>query len=251
MRYRSTDNDGECCVRCGAFTLIELLVVVSIIVLLVAMLMPVLGNARNTARKIACAAKLQQIGNAFGDYMADHQGRFLRYPTITNSAMVYGGRAGDWTSAYNSATGHGPSDRLLNRYVGVPQNLTPADDATYEVKLFECPSDSGALGGNPAWDHTYTDVGTSYAYNYWASIGGAPTLRDKGIGSAKQPDFTILAGGHPIHNFFNGTDRQQRWHDPDQPTANIVFLDFHVEYGLVEPTNTTDWYSYLLDPNVP
>ncbi len=48
----------------AAFTAVELLVVVSIIAILVAMLMPAIGAARNAARKAGCQNNLRQIGLA-------------------------------------------------------------------------------------------------------------------------------------------------------------------------------------------
>jgi prepilin-type N-terminal cleavage/methylation domain-containing protein len=58
------------------FTLIELLVVIAIVALLVAMLMPVLGSARETSRRVICAAQLQQWGRAAITYADDNRGDF-------------------------------------------------------------------------------------------------------------------------------------------------------------------------------
>lgn len=54
------------------FTLIELLVVVSIIALLVAILLPALGKAREQARIISCQANCQQIGLLTSMYRLDN-----------------------------------------------------------------------------------------------------------------------------------------------------------------------------------
>src|SRR5438552_2644824 len=54
------------------FTLIELLVVIAIIAILAAILFPVFAQAREAARKAACASNLRQIGTAFLMYSQDH-----------------------------------------------------------------------------------------------------------------------------------------------------------------------------------
>jgi len=74
------------------FTLIELLVVISIVVLLMALLLPALQRARNQARAVVCQANLKQWGTILALYTEDNQGRlpgthreaywFLRGPSL-------------------------------------------------------------------------------------------------------------------------------------------------------------------------
>jgi len=54
------------------FTVVELLVVVSLLTLLIALLMPALGRARNEARIAVCASNLRQVGAAVTAYMTDN-----------------------------------------------------------------------------------------------------------------------------------------------------------------------------------
>ena len=57
-----------------AFTLIELLVVVSIIALLVSILLPALGKAREQARRVVCRTRLSQLGLAYHTYATENNG---------------------------------------------------------------------------------------------------------------------------------------------------------------------------------
>lgn len=63
------------------FTLIELLVVIGIIAVLAAMLFPVFGRARESARRAACQSNLRQIGFGILQYTQDHDDRLPRNDT--------------------------------------------------------------------------------------------------------------------------------------------------------------------------
>jgi prepilin-type N-terminal cleavage/methylation domain-containing protein len=68
-----------------AFTLIELLVVISVIALLLAILLPVMGRARLGAKVAVVNAELRQIAMALDMYMEDNDGNVP--PTRANCMM--------------------------------------------------------------------------------------------------------------------------------------------------------------------
>ncbi len=59
------------------FTLIELLVVISIIALLVSILMPALGKAKEQAAAVACLSNVHQLALGWVTYAGDNDDRLV------------------------------------------------------------------------------------------------------------------------------------------------------------------------------
>jgi prepilin-type N-terminal cleavage/methylation domain-containing protein len=59
----------------GGFTLAEVLVVLGIIAVLLALLLPVIGQTRSAAMSVACLANLRQVHGGFLQYAADNDKR--------------------------------------------------------------------------------------------------------------------------------------------------------------------------------
>ena len=84
----------------SGFTLIELLVVISIIALLIAILLPALGQARSTAKAMTCTKNQRSIGQGFIIFGQDNKGIYLPQVytqwDVKLGGQTYSGAGGDY-----------------------------------------------------------------------------------------------------------------------------------------------------------
>ncbi|HUO06721.1 MAG TPA: prepilin-type N-terminal cleavage/methylation domain-containing protein [Phycisphaerae bacterium] len=183
------------------FTLIELLVVVAIIALLIAILLPSLGKARELSNRSACGANCRGIMQSFNVYAADNGDA---YPTVigpgtaglywTNGQTTLGETAAALTTAttadlaiqamYTSASASSTTNQagnimanawliVLKNYTSPKQYLCKSDPVGSATAASLTSTTNNAFyqnfnGSNPDFTFSY-----SFAYP-WVATGTAP-----------------------------------------------------------------------------
>jgi prepilin-type N-terminal cleavage/methylation domain-containing protein/prepilin-type processing-associated H-X9-DG protein len=119
------------------FTLVELLVVIGIIAVLISLLLPALGRAREQAKNVQCLSNLQQIGLAMQMYMGNSKGVLM---------------PSQYTGNFLNSTW--PSTLVGQKYLKAPMDGSPTG-------VFMCPSGSFTLsqGFSVAPASPFHDVG--------------------------------------------------------------------------------------------
>jgi prepilin-type N-terminal cleavage/methylation domain-containing protein/prepilin-type processing-associated H-X9-DG protein len=139
--------------RKRGFTLIELLIVISIIALLVALLLPAMGKARQVALRVSCSSNQRQAGVGFNVYLQDHkQWLPIMFENLYWAAPIFGAMA----------------ETKQTDYV----------DAIMPEKMRHCPTYSfrqvtGDGGYKFVWSYLFPLLSSSYsmnmARNRWSS----------------------------------------------------------------------------------
>ncbi len=180
------------------FSLIELLVTIGIIAILAALLLPVLGRAKEAARRSRCASNLHQVNLAIRLYADDWNDSLpvLREPNPYPNGV----------GAYYK--------QLVKGYLGLSGPASPKE------QVFICPSD-------PTFYKQRAHAFTSYAFNgYEISEGAIPRITGQRLSAIKQPSKAVLAG--EVAAFAGGS-----WHplvkgNYSAAKAVLSFADAHV-----------------------
>ena len=195
--------------RRTGFTLIELLVVVAIIAVLVAILLPALGRARDQAKEVICTSNLKQQGTAFLMYAQENNDWMIHYaswPPFSGNFHY------DWTG-------------YIALYLGLPP-YDIRDDGTQVAwvassrnTVFRCPANT-------------------YSYSYGLNSDLAPNIPPYGfhhLSYEENPYNSVRAGDANDWLLNVGLCRAGPTYDITRVTdhsggANYLFCDGHVEW---------------------
>jgi prepilin-type N-terminal cleavage/methylation domain-containing protein/prepilin-type processing-associated H-X9-DG protein len=232
--------------RTSAFTLVELLVVIGIIAVLISILLPALGRARESANSVKCLSNMKQVATAIIAFANDNKGRM---PTSAGSSVRYidsGGtvrsitsatdpmrtNSSDWiawqrlidpvTGATTTGADMNITYSAIARYIGAKLKETTGGVAANQASagyenVFRCPSDilesrPNMISGDRGYRYSFT-MNSFIAYDSRNSSYPAPT----GISGAT---YVQASPGQRVNFIFKG-----KISDIRQPGQIILLID--------------------------
>ncbi len=234
--------------RRRGFTLIELLVVVSIVILLISILLPVLGNAREAARQVACAAHQRGAAQALAVYATDENGWFAG-PHTSGFGWNHSPNLGGNSYGLDSIDPGETSPRTqplqnmdwisptLGQSFGLPNNDLRRAMEIYDIEL-RCPSNDQFYNDtfSGQWPlHTYRQIHFS-SYTAAITFHGFPNAQDP-----QYPD-----EHPPVSSYFSGvtipSDYAPRMDQIGSPAAKA-----YLQEGARYVSNGSDAYFISLN----
>ncbi|HAU37773.1 MAG TPA: hypothetical protein DCX07_08665 [Phycisphaerales bacterium] len=226
-----------------AFTLIELLVVIAIIALLVSILLPSLGRARELAKRAACAANLNALGKAGNMYAAQYNGMFPVAPAVIFKGS---GSYDKWAGMTDGTTWRKTVSVATNDTVSVTasQWLLVRGKFT-DVRTFLCPSTENTPDDFTDGAGNVCELKDLYDFKSRKNVSfsfqmpyGVPLLNTTSLGQVawaadKSPFFDDSAGtGSWVSGIIvaeNSKSNSSKNHA--QEGQNVVYVDSHVGWS--------------------
>ncbi len=191
------------------FTLIEMLVVIAILALLMAIVVPSISRALENSRRVACLARIRDLGTAVLMYAADNKGKTLPYYTHNSQ----------WYNTWRLESG-GPGLLITGGYLDFSENA------------FRCPSDRGAgKGGRYNYEQVPAAPSISYSFRPWGPYKAGNNTPSDGaitqIGSGPAIDSWMASSHAYISDAFCRLGDLPRNHSDGW---NVWYLDGHAKF---------------------